>query len=66
MFSQNENGEDDLTSRRCWVVWRQDDNGNRFVVEANLTRERAQALAAELESHGHKQLYWIARNNQTT
>lgn len=42
-----------------WTVYRQDDNGNVFVVRQNLSKEEAQRLAAELESHGHKQLYWV-------
>jgi hypothetical protein len=42
-----------------WVVWRQDDNGNRFVVRRLESREEAENLAAELEARGHKQLYWV-------
>jgi hypothetical protein len=45
-----------------WSVWRQDDNGNQFLVCANLTRANAEALAAELESRGHKQLYWVSQD----
>lgn len=41
-----------------WQVRRQDDNGNRFVVEAGLSEERARQLAGEFEQRGHKQLYW--------
>lgn len=41
-----------------WAVWRQDDSGNRFLVEANLTEERAKRLVGDLESTGHKQTYW--------
>ncbi|GGN72160.1 hypothetical protein GCM10010112_40150 [Actinoplanes lobatus] len=43
-----------------WVVWRQDDNGNRFVVARFTDRAEAEELAAEMESRGHKQLYWVA------
>ncbi|MEV0457442.1 hypothetical protein [Catellatospora methionotrophica] len=43
-----------------WVVWRQDDNGNRYEVRRCETREEADALAAEMEARGHKQLYWVA------
>ena len=43
-----------------WVVWRQDDNGNRYEVRRCGTREEAEALAAEMEARGHKQLYWVA------
>ena len=42
-----------------WAVCRQDDNGNRFVVRTSLGRGEAAQLVAELESRGHKQLYWI-------
>lgn len=39
-------------------VWRQGDDGNKFAV-GELTSERdAKCHVAELESHGHKQLYW--------
>jgi hypothetical protein len=43
-----------------WVVWRQDDNGNRYVVRRLASRAAAEKLAAELEARGHKQLYWVA------
>jgi len=41
-----------------WRVRRQDDNDNRFTVAAGLSEKNARALAAEMESRGHKQLYW--------
>src|SRR5258706_243334 len=41
-----------------WTVWRQDDNGNLFIVEKNLGYEGAQSLVASLEARGHKQFYW--------
>jgi hypothetical protein len=45
-----------------WVVWRQDDNGNRFVVARKESRAEAEALAAEMEARGHKQTYWVAES----
>ena len=42
-----------------WRIVRQDDNGNRFVVEQGLTEEAARRRAAELTARGHKQTYWI-------
>lgn len=42
-----------------WSVWRQDDYGRKHEIVRNLTRDLALQRAAELESHGHKQLYWI-------
>ncbi|WP_166824914.1 hypothetical protein [Thalassoroseus pseudoceratinae] len=49
-----------------WDVWRQDDNGNQFLVSSNLPHDAAQQQADELESHGHKQLYWIAPGRRDT
>jgi UDP-N-acetyl-2-amino-2-deoxyglucuronate dehydrogenase len=53
---------DELTARspqaEKWSVHRQDDNGNRFVVQAGLSRQEAERLVAEFESRGHKQVYW--------
>ena len=43
---------------KTWTVHRQDDNGNRFVVETGLSCEEAERLVKLLESRGHKQLYW--------
>ncbi|WP_372873963.1 hypothetical protein [Pseudomonas sp.] len=44
---------------RTWCLVRLDDNGNEFVVRADLTRAAAEALARQLEAHGHKQSYWV-------
>jgi hypothetical protein len=41
-----------------WTVYRQDDNGNRFVVEEHVSREEAERLVERFEARGHKQLYW--------
>lgn len=43
-----------------WSLWRQDDNGNRFVVSGGHTRDDADRLAAEFEARAHKQMYWSA------
>ncbi|MEV4414311.1 hypothetical protein [Catellatospora sp. NPDC049609] len=52
--------QDEREPAQPWVVWRQDDNGNRFEVRRCATREQAETLAAEFEARGHKQLYWVA------
>ena len=56
------------TSRpeRKWTVHRQDDNGNRFVVQAGLRREDAEGLVAILEARGHKQVYWVEADGNAT
>jgi hypothetical protein len=52
-------------SEGTWAVHRQDDNGNRFVLETGLSREEAERLVAVFEARGHKQVYW-AEPEQTT
>jgi hypothetical protein len=44
----------------CFVVWRQDDNGNEFVVATVASRREAELLVREYEARAHKQVYWIA------
>jgi 2'-5' RNA ligase len=41
-----------------WTLHRQDDNGNRFVMQSGLSREEAERQVALFESRGHKQRYW--------
>lgn len=41
-----------------WTVWRQDDNGRKFIVETDLSETDAGLLVAELEASAHKQTYW--------
>jgi len=40
-------------------LWRQDDNGNRFLVGAFIDRTTAEYRLAELTRNPHKQTYWI-------
>ena len=42
-----------------WTVWREDDDGNRFIVKAALAYDEAVALVSTLEARGHKQVYWL-------
>lgn len=44
-------------------MWRQDDNGNRYVVARKDSQAEAEQLAATLEARGHKQLYWVVSEN---
>lgn len=43
----------------AFVVMRQDDNGNRVQVARAPNRASAEAIAADYERRGHKQLYWV-------
>ena len=45
-----------------WAVWRQDDSGSKFLIEANLSEAQAQAMVKDFEAKGHKQTYWC--NNE--
>lgn len=43
-----------------WQLWRQDDNGQRFLVDTYSTRGDAETRMAELMQGHHKQTYWIS------
>ena len=58
MESKSENADRLLET---WAVHRQDDNGNRFVMETGLSREKADELVRTYEARGHKQMYWVER-----
>lgn len=42
-----------------WLVLRQDDNGNVFVVAECAGEAAARAEARAFEARAHKQIYWI-------
>jgi hypothetical protein len=44
---------------RRFLLWRQDDNGNRFLVAAFVSEEAALERMAELTRIPHRQIYWI-------
>ena len=44
----------------AWQLWRQDDNGQRFLVGTFSTRELAEVRIAELCRCPHKQTYWVS------
>lgn len=45
---------------RNYQVWRQGDDGNAMRVGLPTSRLDADCWQAELESHKHKQIYWVA------
>jgi hypothetical protein len=49
------------SSAASWVVWRQDENGNRFQVRVCSSPDEAFEVARKFEARGHKQLYWVER-----
>ena len=44
---------------QVWVLWRQDDNGNRFAMERSTDRAALEDRAAMYDARGHKQIYWV-------
>ena len=44
-----------------WAVFRLDYSANEFLVKDGLSEKQARELAAEYESHGHHQHYWVSR-----
>jgi quinol monooxygenase YgiN len=40
-------------------LWRQDDNGNRFLIDVFTSRVDAECRLADLMRNPHKQTYWI-------
>ncbi|HEX2207365.1 MAG TPA: hypothetical protein VHG93_06760 [Longimicrobium sp.] len=49
----------DRDSSAGWELWRQDDNGNRFVIGRFHTAQAAEAEQRRFEALGHKQTYWV-------
>ena len=43
----------------AWELWRQDDNGNRFVIGRFDTPQAAEAEQRRFEALAHKQMYWV-------
>lgn len=42
-----------------YQIYRQDDSGNRYLMQSFATREEAEAAQRLYESRGHKQMYWV-------
>lgn len=42
-------------------LWRQGDDGNQVKVGIPTSRQDAECWSRELESHKHKQVYWVSR-----
>ncbi len=53
---------DSSNKQSSWQLWRQDDNGVRVLVAEYAEQESALKALGQLESHHHKQTYWIVEN----
>ena len=49
----------DLSSLPSWDLWRQDDHGNKAVVQRFTGHAKAEHSLKEFENRGHKQTYWL-------
>ncbi len=56
-MTSGEDAYDDRPAR--WELWRQDDNGNRFLIGRFDTSEAAEVEQHRFEALGHKQTYWV-------
>ncbi len=48
-----------MSLKKSFQLWRQDDNGNRFLVGIFSERKIAEGRLDELTRAPHKQTYWI-------
>lgn len=48
-----------------YELWRQDDNGNRFLVETFTDREAAEERLARMTRSIHKQTWWISERPES-
>ena len=48
-----------MNAEKRFQLWREDDNGNRFLITIYERRRDAEQRLQELQKGGHKQLYWI-------
>lgn len=53
-----------LATLHGFQVWRQGDDGNQMPVGEPTTERDARCRVKELESHGHKQIYWYTSTSQ--
>ena len=56
----------ELTELHSYQLWRQGDDGNQVIVGGPTSKQDALCWQAELESHKHKQIYWVSRVVETT
>jgi hypothetical protein len=63
LHDQPEGGSTTAAPATAWVVWRQDDNGNRVVVSRHASRDEAEQVATAFEARGHKQIYWVKKHH---
>ncbi len=60
-FDSRTEGQERFREERCvkWALWRQDDNGLKFLLCIRKTRQEAEEEQKAFERHHHKQLYFV-------
>jgi hypothetical protein len=53
-------GQTETSQSAGRTVWRQDDNGNQYMVSRHDSRPEAHSVATAMQARGHKQTYWVA------
>jgi hypothetical protein len=53
------NQKNHVSGKSLWALWRQDDNGHRFLVSVRQTLSDAEEEKRLYEELGHKQFYWV-------
>lgn len=51
----------ELIENRSYQLWRQGDDGNSMTIGEPTSNLDAKCWQAELESHKHKQIYWVSK-----
>ncbi len=51
----------ELTELHKYQLWRQGDDGNQVAIGVPTSKRDATCWQAELESHKHKQIYWVSK-----
>ncbi|HVX64412.1 MAG TPA: hypothetical protein VHC19_27565 [Pirellulales bacterium] len=64
MIEQFSHQMPELLELEAYQVWRQGDDGNPIPVGVPTTKRDAECWLAELESHLHKQSYWVSRRGE--
>lgn len=55
-----------LLELNAFQVWRQGDDGNPIKIGFPTTKRDADCWVAELESHHHRQIYWVTRSDDAS
>ena len=46
-------------NKKPWKLIRQDESGNKFVIDSFESKEKAEQEMEKFQKRGHKQTYWV-------